>query len=181
MKADFYSDKDELIYEIKRLNKNIKARFSKFPTELRERSPAYMQYLEISPQSYNTSHLKTLDDQDLQNLLRDLKRVNSYSTSTHKGFTQYLNRFEPILNELEKNPELKDDFWKAYARAVEGNELAQKYKYNFMDFVLKGVKDGIDYEEISIIAIQEFIEEVRDNDKSTSILYTPNRKYRFYK
>lgn len=163
------------IIEIKLLYNSVKSRISNIEAR-GGKLPQYasMRFRDLKT-AYNiktTSDINKLSESQLIDIKRDLRYIDNLKTSTVAGAISAQKHFEPISDALDTlSPELKDEFWRRYGRAVENAFIREHFKYTIMEKILNRIEERENENESTFDKIKRLTEEFKEEQKTPSIDY----------
>ena len=155
---------EQLVKEIRRVNKNLSRRLTRIEKRGLEVSTfALNKYNDFKEKLPVGRELRKLDKKQLQSLYRDVKYISNLKSSTVKGALSTKNKFEPIrdkLNTLSKTQQEK--FWEIYGKLYETNATMEKFKYEIFDESIDEVFGATETDKIVKEIIDEFNETLKE-------------------
>ena len=155
---------EQLVKEIRRVNKNLSRRLTRIEKRGLEVSTfALNKYNDFKEKLPVGRELRKLDKKQLQSLYRDVKYISNLKSSTVKGALSTKNKFEPIrdrLNTLSKTQQEK--FWEIYGKLYETNATMEKFKYEIFNESIDEVFGATETDRIVQDIIDEYNETLKD-------------------
>ena len=146
---------EQLVKEIRRVNKNLSRRLTRIEKRGLEASTfALNKYKDLKGRLPTGRELRKLDKKQLQSFYRDIKYISNLKSSTVKGALATKNKFEPI-REQEK-------FWEIYGKLYETNATMEKFKYEIFNESIDEVFGATETDKIVQDIIDEYNETLKD-------------------